>query len=95
LPERDMCIWSFFIATPCLILELNRVQLGDVMTKKGELVKSFVIRGELDFVGDERKIFLTSKGLLKFFLITLSTLLFQKAITLIIILVTIRCHPCF
>ena len=54
LRDRDMCIWTFFICTPCRILELNRIQIGDVMTKKGDLKKRFVIRGENAFNGDDR-----------------------------------------
>lgn len=63
MPERDLCLWAFFIGTPCSILELNRIQLGDVITKSGVLSKSFVIRGEKSFTGDDRKIYLTNKRL--------------------------------
>lgn len=61
--ERDLCLWACFLGTPCTILELNRIQIGDVITKKGELVKNFVIRGNKGFTGLEREIYLTNRKL--------------------------------
>lgn len=65
MSERDLCIWAYFLGTPCSILELNRIQIGDVINQTGELKKSFIIRGALDLVGDERKIYLVNKKLRK------------------------------
>ena len=27
--DRELCIWAYFLGTPCSILELNRIQIGD------------------------------------------------------------------
>jgi len=68
MPERDLCIWAFFIGTPCLILELNRIQVGDVIAKSGKINRCFDIRGDLDIVGDKRKIYLTNEFIQKIIL---------------------------
>lgn len=65
MSERDLCIWSFSIGTPCTILELNRIQIGDVVTKSGKLVKEFVIRGELAFNGQNRTVLFKNKKFTK------------------------------
>lgn len=58
-PVRDVCLLGFFVASPCTTLELNRIQLGDVVSKSGKLNKKFMIRG------DEREFYLTNKKLIK------------------------------
>ena len=68
MPNRDLCIWACFLGTPCFILELNRIQIGDVVGKNGKLNKKFLIRGEPDITGAEREIFLTNKKIQKIIL---------------------------
>lgn len=65
-PDRDLCLWAFFTGTPCTILELNRIQVGDVLTKKGRMVKRFVIRGDKGFTGKAREVLFTNKSFTKF-----------------------------
>jgi site-specific recombinase XerD len=45
-PARDVCLMCFFFGTGLTTLQINRIQLGDVLTKSGKLQKSFTIRGE-------------------------------------------------
>ena len=53
-PTRDLNLLVFFMATPCVVLEINRIQIGDVITKSGSIVKNFTIRGEKSFNGQDR-----------------------------------------
>jgi len=53
-PIRDLALLGFFLATPCVVLEINRIQLGDVVTKSGKKFTIFNIRGEKSFNGQDR-----------------------------------------
>lgn len=59
-PERDACLLGFFLGSPCTTLEINRIQLGDVVSKSGKINKVMQIRGD-----SPRDFHLTSKNLLK------------------------------
>lgn len=62
-PERDLCLLAFFLGTACTTLEINRIQLGDVLSKAGKLNREFVIRGEKSFNGEDRIIYLKNAEL--------------------------------
>lgn len=53
-PIRDCALLGFFLGTPCVVLEINRIQLGDAVSKSGKINKNFVIRGEKSFNGQDR-----------------------------------------
>lgn len=60
-PERDLCLLAFFIGSPCTILELNKIMVSDVIDNNGDVNKSFIIRGDKDFNGEDRKMFINQK----------------------------------
>jgi len=64
-PERDLCLIAMFVGTPCYMLDLNRVQIGDVLTRGGKLIKSFKIRGDAGFNGEPREVYVSSPELRK------------------------------
>ena len=56
-PERDLCLLSFFIGSPCTILELNKITVSDVLS--GDMInKSFTIRGDKAMNGEYRKMYI-------------------------------------
>ena len=63
-PIRDVCLLGYFLATPCITLEINRIQLHDVLHKSGNLNKKFTIRGTASYNGDDRVIYLKNKQLI-------------------------------
>lgn len=66
MPERDLALLAFFMGAPCMVLEISRIQLGDVLTKKGKLVKCFIIRGVKAFNLKDRKVFMVNSKLQQF-----------------------------
>ena len=46
-PDRDVCLLQFFFASGLTKLEINRILLKDVLTKSGELNKSFITRSDI------------------------------------------------
>lgn len=56
--ERDLCLLAFFVGTPCLILELNRITISDVLSGSDKINKSFVIRGDKSFNGVHRSVYI-------------------------------------
>ncbi len=62
-PELELCLLGYFLNTPCFILEVIRIQLGDVLTKQGKLRRSFFIRDEKGFNGEQRKVFIRNSEL--------------------------------
>lgn len=62
-PERDLCLLGFFFATPCTTLEINRIQLGEVLHKSGQLNKQFLIRGNKSYSGLDRDVYLKNQKL--------------------------------
>jgi len=65
-PVRDVCLLGYFLATPCITLEINRIQLRDVLHKSGKLNKQFPIRGTASYNGEDRLIYLKNKRLVEF-----------------------------
>jgi len=55
--DRDVCLLTFFLGTPCTILELNRIQIRDVLTKGGKVAKKFQLEKD-DYKGDPRYCYL-------------------------------------
>lgn len=64
-PERDLCLLTMYLATPCSILQLNQLKTGDVITAKKKLSKSFPLAGVRDSHGDEIHVYLTNPELKK------------------------------
>ena len=54
--ERDLCLLAFFVGTPCLILELNRITISDVLSGSDKINKSFTIRGDKTFNDEYRTV---------------------------------------
>lgn len=60
---RDLCIVALYFGTPCTTLEINRITIGDVLSKTGGLNRKFDIRGSLSYNQSPREVYLTSKKL--------------------------------
>lgn len=56
--KRDLCLLAFFIGSPCTILELNRITISDVLSSTDDIKKSFIIRGDKDFKGRYRLVYI-------------------------------------
>jgi len=65
-PVRDVCLLAYFLGTPCVTLEINRIQLRDVLNKSGKLNKKFTIRGTSSYNGGDRVIYLKNKRLIEY-----------------------------
>jgi len=63
-PERDACLMTFFLATPCTIYELNNIKLMDVYSFGSRQPKKFKLLKK-DYKGNERFCYLTNKDLRK------------------------------
>ena len=61
--DRDLCLIAMFVGTPCFVLELNRIQIGDILNKNGKLKKQFFVRCEKDSNGEDRHIYISSNAL--------------------------------
>jgi len=57
-PERDLCLLAFFFGSPCIILELNKITISDVLGGGDMINKSFIIRGDKAMNGEYREMFI-------------------------------------
>lgn len=62
-PARDLMLLALYFGTPCTTLELNRIQIGDVLSKTGGLNRKFEIRGGLAYNNSPRDVYLTNERL--------------------------------
>ncbi|PMN73138.1 site-specific integrase [Enterovibrio norvegicus] len=46
--DLNLCLLGFFLGSGMTTLELCRVQVGDVITKSGELARCFAVRGDVE-----------------------------------------------
>ncbi|MBD1559583.1 site-specific integrase [Vibrio sp. S9_S30] len=57
-PEMSLCLLGFFLGTGLKTIEICRIQVGDLISKSGELNRKFLVRGEA-----ERDVFLVNEKL--------------------------------
>lgn len=64
-PERDQALLALVLGTPMKVIELSRLEVGDVLAKNGEYLKDFTMPPELAFNGKPRPLSWESKRLRK------------------------------